>query len=100
MHERVEADTRETPGPAAVPVGGQGPLVQRMLMLQRSAGNAAVTRLLARQTPAGPMFGNPTEFVFILGAKDDDALATAKAHYRSPLMDSPHRKVIVREDMS
>jgi hypothetical protein len=101
MHERVEAGSQETLEPAAVPALRQGDMVQRVLALQRSAGNAAVTRLIARQ-PAGPgaIDRTPTEFVFILGAKDNAALKVAKEHYRSPLMSSLTRKVIDREDMS
>jgi hypothetical protein len=41
-----------------------------------------------------------SQYVFILGGKDDEALATAKAHYTSALMASPFRKVLSREDMA
>jgi hypothetical protein len=112
MHERVAAETQESPEPMAVPALRQGPVVERVLALQRSAGNAAVTRLIARKddeikwdpsllpAPSAPMDWRPTSFVFILGAKDNEALSTAREHYRSPLMTSPFRKVIDREDMS
>jgi hypothetical protein len=100
MHERVGDEVQESPGPAAVVLPRQGAMVERMLALQRSAGNAAVTRMLARQ-PAGPgaIDMTPTEFVFILGAKDDEALKSATDHYRSALMSSLHRRVITRDDM-
>jgi hypothetical protein len=114
MQERVAAESTETAAePAAVTAAPQGPVVQRMLALQRAAGNQAVTRYLARQEstdikwdpsllPAAggaPAPMRADRFVFILGAKDDDALATARDHYRSALMSSPFRKVIVREEM-
>lgn len=101
MHERVEAEAHETPEAAAVHTLGQGAVVERMLALQRSAGNAAVNRMLARQ-PAGQgaIDMTPTEFVFILGAKDDTALDVAKQHYRSVLMSSLTRRVISREEMA
>lgn len=112
MQEHVAAETRTDAAPE--PAAGsslQGPVVQRLLALQRTAGNQAVTRYLARQElnwdpSLIPADSSPTsgfqvsQFVFILGAKDDEALATAKDHYRSALMTSPFRKVIVREDMS
>jgi hypothetical protein len=100
MHERVEAEAQEAPESGAVHTVGQGTVAERMLALQRSAGNAAVNRLLARQ-PAGQgaIDTTPTEFVFILGAKDDDTLKVAKDHYRSPLMSSLTRRVLTREDM-
>ena len=100
MHERVEAEAQEAPAAAAVHTPGQGAVAERMLALQRSAGNAAVNRLLARE-PAGQgaIDTTPTEFVFILGAKDDDTLKVAKDHYRSPLMSSLTRRVLTREDM-
>jgi hypothetical protein len=101
MHERVGAETPESPEPAAVALPRQGAVVERMLALQRTAGNAAVTRLLARQpTAEGPMDIKPTEFVFILGAKDDAALESAKQHYRSVLASKMHRRVITRDEMS
>lgn len=113
MHERVAAETQESSEPVAVPAPQQGPLVARVLALQRSAGNAAVTRLLARKDddlkwdpsllpppPSKPMDWRPTSFVFILGAKDNEALSTARDHYRSALMTSPFTKVIDRADMS
>ena len=101
MHERVEAATPDTPELAAAPSLRQGSVVERVLALQRSAGNAAVTRLIARQEAGqGAIDTRPTEFVFILGAKHNDALKVAKEHYRSPLMSSLSRKVIAREDMS
>ena len=110
MQERVAAETAETPEPATAPAAAQGPLVARqVLALQRTAGNAAVTRMIARQdlnwdpsllppdtTPA-PM--RPIQFVFILLPKDDDAFATVNGHYRSALMTSPFRKVITEEDL-
>jgi hypothetical protein len=101
MHERVAAETQESPEPAAVVLPRQGVMVERMLALQRSAGNAAVTRMLARR-PAGPgaIDMTPTEFVFILGAKDNAALTVAKEHYRSVVMSSLTRRVIAPEDMS
>ena len=101
MRERVEAATPETPEPAAPAGLRQGSVVERVLALQRSAGNAAVRRLIARQEAGqGAIDTRPTEFVFILGAKDNEALKVAKEHYRSPLMSSLTRKVIAREDMS
>ena len=100
MHERVEAEAQETPEAAAVHTPGQGAVVERMLALQRSAGNAAVNRLLARQ-PAGQgaIDTAPTDFVFILGAKDDGALKVAEEHYRSVVMSSLTRRVVTRNDM-
>ncbi len=75
-------------------------MVDRMLALQRSAGNAAVTRLLARQpTAPGAIDMTPTEFVFILGAKDDGALKSATDHYRSALTSRLHRRVITGDEM-
>jgi hypothetical protein len=101
MHERVGAETQDASQPTAVPTPRQGPVVERMLALQRSAGNAAVTRLLARApTAAGPIDMTPTEFVFVLGAKDNAALKVAEEHYRSALMSSLTRRVITRADMS
>jgi hypothetical protein len=101
MHERAGAEAQESPEPAAVPLPRQGATVERMLALQRTAGNAAVTRWLARQPAAeGPMDIKPTEFVFILGAKDDAALKTAQEHYRSVLATRMHRRVITRDEMS
>ena len=41
----------------------------------------------------------PTEFVFVLGAKDDAALKVATEHYRSVVMSSLTRKVITRDEM-
>jgi hypothetical protein len=101
MHERVEAEAQETPEAAAVHPAGQGAVVERVLALQRSAGNAAVNRMLARR-PAGQgaIDTTPTEFVFILGAKDDEALEVAKQHYRSALMSSLTRRVITRDEMA
>jgi hypothetical protein len=110
MQERVAAEPAETPEPATAPAAAQGAAVPRqVLALQRSAGNAAVNRLIARQElnwdpsllppdiSSPPM--RPIQFVFILGAKDDEALATAKEYYRSALMTSPFRKVISEEDL-
>jgi len=101
MHERVEAEVRETPDAAVAGPLRQGAVAERMLALQRSAGNAAVNRLLARQ-PAGQgaIDTTPTEFVFILGVKDDTALEVAKQYYRSALMSSLTRRVISREEMA
>lgn len=101
MHERVGAETQETPEPAVVALPRQGGVAERMLALQRTAGNAAVTRLLARQ-PAGPgaIDMTPKEFVFILGAKDDEALKVAKEHYRSVVMSSLTRRVVSRDEMT
>ena len=100
MHERVEAEAQEAPAAAVAGTLRQGAVVERMLALQRSAGNAAVNRLLARQ-PAGQggIDMTPVDFVFILGAKDDKALDVAKEHYRSVLMSSLTRRVISREEM-
>ena len=100
MHERVEAEAQEAPAAAAAGTLRQGAVVERMLALQRSAGNAAVNRLLARQ-PAGQgaIDTTPVDFVFILGAKDDTALDVAKEYYRSVLMSSLTRRVISREEM-
>lgn len=101
MHERLGAETQETPEPAVVALPRQGGVAERMLALQRTAGNAAVTRLLARQ-PAGPgaIDMTPKEFVFILGAKDDEALKVAKEHYRSVVMSSLTRRVVSRDEMT
>jgi hypothetical protein len=99
MHERVEAESQQTPEAAAVPTLGHGTAVELMLALQRTAGNAAVNRLIARQT-GGAIDRTPTEFVFILGAKDDEALRAAKDHYRSPLAWKLNRQVITRDDMA
>ena len=99
MHERVEAEAQETPAAAAVHTLGQGAVVERMLALQRSAGNAAVNRLIARQGAGDFVEMHPTEFVFILGAKDDAGLEVAKKHYKTPLSSRLHRKVVLREEM-
>src|SRR4051812_44067468 len=103
MRERVAAESTEAaePAPAPAPSALQAPVLARMLALQRSAGNRAVTRLLAREAVAAhaPDFA-PTRFVFILGPKDDAALKSAEAYYRSALMSSPFLKVITRKDMS
>lgn len=101
MQERVAAETIEAPEPAATPSALQPPVVARMLALQRSAGNRAVTQMLAREPVAAqaPDFA-PTRFVFILGPKDDAALKSAEAYYTSALMTSPFIKVITRKDMS
>ena len=113
MQERVAAETTTEAAAEPAAAGAAGPLAARQILaLQRTAGNHAVTRYLARQelkwdpslipadsSPAAGGF-RPDRFVFILGAKDDEALATAKAHYTSALMSSPFRKVIVREDMA
>ena len=82
MHERVGAEAQDAPEPAVVALPRQEGMAQRMLALQRTVGNAAVTRLLAR-APAGSgaIDMTPTEFVFVLGAKDDAALKVAKEHY-------------------
>ena len=100
MHERVGAETQDSPEPAVVPLPRQGGVAERMLALQRTVGNAAVTRLLAR-APAGsdPVDMTPTEFVFVLGAKDDAALKVATEHYRSVVMSSLTRKVVTRDEM-
>jgi len=101
MFERVEAEAQETPAAAAAGTLRQGAVVERMLALQRSAGNAAVNRLLARQPSGqGAIDMTPVDFVFILGAKDDKALDVAKEHYRSVLMSSLTRRVISREEMA
>lgn len=100
MHERVEAAASETPEPAAIGTLRQGAVAERMLALQRSAGNAAVNRLIARQPAGLGIDTRPTQFVFILGAKDDEGLKVAKEHYRSPLMSSLTRKVITRDEMT
>ena len=101
MHERTGAEAQESPEPAAVLLPRQGAVVERMLALQRTAGNAAVTRMLARQpTAAGAVDMTPTEFVFILGAKDDAALKVATEHYRSVVMSSLTRRVVTRDEMS
>jgi hypothetical protein len=100
MHERVGAEAHDSPEPAAVPLPRQGAVAERMLALQRSAGNAAVNRLLARQpTASGAIDMRPTEFVFILGAKDDEALKTATAHYRSAVQSRLQRRIVTRDDM-
>ena len=100
MHERVGAETQDSPERRRRSAPRQGGVAERMLALQRTAGNAAVTRLLAR-APAGPgaIDMTPTEFVFILGAKDDAALKVAKEHYRSVVMSSLTRRVITRDEM-
>jgi len=111
MQERVAAETAETPEPATAPAAAQGPLVARqVLALQRTAGNAAVTRMIARQdlnwdpsllppdTTPPPM--RPIQFVFILGKEGDEALASATAYYRSALMTSPFRAVITADQMA
>ena len=109
MQERVAAETTTEAAPEPAVAGAAGPLAARQILaLQRTAGNHAVTRYLARQeltwdpslipadsSPAAGGF-RPDRFVFILGAKDDEALATAKATPRPWLA---RRKVIVREDM-
>src|SRR3954454_1804102 len=101
MQERMTAETTEAVKPPAAPVAHGSPVVVRMLALQRGAGNRAVTRMLAREPVAekAPDFA-PTRFVFILGPKDDAALKSAEAYYRSALMSSPFMKVITRKDMS
>jgi hypothetical protein len=82
MQERVAAEPADTPEPATAPAAAQGPAVARqVLALQRSAGNAAVNRLIARQElnwdpslmppDISPPPMRPIQFVFILGAKDD-----------------------------
>jgi hypothetical protein len=66
MRERLEAAAPEAAEPAAPAGLRQGPVVERVLALQRSAGNAAVTRLIARQEAGqGAIDTRPTEFVFI-----------------------------------
>jgi hypothetical protein len=92
VHERVEADTPEAPERAVGTALSQGSVVERVLALQRTAGNAAVTRPVARQEDVSGSRLNwdpsllptqrtaewrPSRFVFILGAKDDEALDTA-----------------------
>ncbi len=103
MHEHVAAETPAEPvAEVTMAAAGGGELVaEHLLDLQRTAGNQAVTRYLARQ-PSGAGSGpfQVHTYVFILGAKDDEALATAKAHYTSALMASPFRKVVTREDMA
>ena len=101
MQERVAVETTEAPEPAAAASALQPPAVARVLALQRSAGNRAVIRMLAREPVAAkaPDFA-PTRFVFILGPKDDAALKSAEAYYTSALMTSPFIKVITRKDMS
>jgi hypothetical protein len=101
MREHVAAEAVEEAVPVAAVGALQAPVIARMLALQRSAGNHAVTRLLAREpvAPRAPDFA-PTNFVFILGPKDDAALKTAESYYRSALMSSPFTKVITRKDMS
>src|SRR5918998_6424482 len=110
MQERVEAEPAEASEPAGARAAPGAPsLARHVLALQRSAGNAAVTRMIARQElqwdpsllppDITPPAMRPIQFVFILGAKDDEALATAVAHYRSPLMTSPFRQVLTREDL-
>ena len=101
MQEHIAAETRTDAAPEpATGAALQGPVVQRLLALQRTAGNQAVTRYLARQElnwdpSLIPADSSPTsgfqvsQFVFILGAKDDEALATAKDHYRSGADDLP-----------
>jgi hypothetical protein len=100
MQERVAAEGTVEPAaePARAAATGSPLVAQRLLALQRSAGNHAVTRYLARQPAAGPF--QVHSYVFILGAKDDAALATAIAHYKSALMASPFRKVITHDDMA
>ena len=101
MHERVGAEAQDSPEPAAVPLPRQGGVAERMLALQRTVGNAAVTRLLARQPAgSGAIDMTPTEFVFVLGAKDDAALKVAKEHYASVVMSSLTRKIVTRDEMS
>jgi hypothetical protein len=101
MQERVTAERTEAAEPATTPSAAQAPVVARMLALQRSAGNQAVTRLLAREPVAAhaPDFA-PTSFVFILGPKNDAALKSAELYYRSALLSSPFLKVLTRKDMS
>ncbi len=79
MQERVAAEVTEAAEPAAIVTAAQGPVVARMLALQRSAGNRAVTRMLARE-PAAAKAADfaPTRFVFILGPKDDAALRSPR----------------------
>jgi hypothetical protein len=97
MQERVAAETPEAEAaPAAMASSPGGPLVAtRLLALQRTAGNHAVTQLIARH----PSF-DPVKFVFILGPADDEALKSAELHYTSTLMSSPFIKVLTRKDMS
>jgi hypothetical protein len=99
MREHVPETTETTEEPAAAAGALQGPVVERMLALQRSAGNQAVTRLLQRQPASTPAF-TPSRFVFILGPEGDEALKSAEAHYTSTLMSNPFRKVLTRKDMS
>lgn len=100
MREHVAAETEEAeaPAPAAAATAGH---VARVLTLQRSAGNRAVTQLLAREPVAAraPDF-TPTNFVFILGPKDDEALKSAEQYYRSVLVQSTFTKVLSRDDMA
>ena len=101
MHERVGAEAQETPEPAVVPLPRHGGVAERMLALQRTAGNAAVTRMLARlPTGSDPVDMTPTEFVFVLGAEDDAALKVATEHYRSVVMSSLTRRVVTRDEMN
>ena len=90
MQERLAAETAETVEPPAAPVAHGPPVVARMLALQRSAGNRAVTRMLAREPVAekAPDLA-PTRFVFILGPKDDAALKSAEAYYTLGADDQP-----------
>src|SRR3954454_9601994 len=101
MHERAGAEAQDSPEPAAVLLPRRGAVAERMLALQRTVGNAAVTRMLAR-SPAGPgaIDMTPTEFVFVLGAKDNAALKVAEEHYRSVVMSSLTRRVVTRDEMS
>src|SRR6476646_5126148 len=101
MQERVAEEATEAADPVVSVAAAQGPVVARMLALQRSAGNRAVTLMLAREPVAAkaPDFA-PTRFVFILGPKDDAALKSAEAYYTSALMTSPFIKVITRKDMT
>jgi hypothetical protein len=102
MQERVTAERTEAPEPAASPSVLQPPAaVAQVLALQRSAGNQAVIRMLSREPVAdkAPDFA-PTRFVFILGPKDDAALKSAEAYYRSALMTSHMVKVLSRKDMT
>ncbi len=101
MQARLATETTEAVEPPAAPAAHGSPVVAHMLALQRSAGNRAVTQMLAREpvAPHAPDLA-PTRFVFILGPKDDAALKSAEAYYTSALMSTPFMKVITRRDMS